>query len=269
MYSQQIRSLKQGLRLQKEKQKEEVIEKEKEIKQVIIEKEKKEEESKFLRSVTSWEFDEVISYLHDIGIYSDTIEKNAERLLKELIKGSFSKKEISKYVEEILKENKKITSLSRYVTKPDVLVHSREGFKDVVSFIEKYIDEITPIFRGKLNISITAKSFQKFNLKFRPIQMMTILDNLINNSKKKKAKNMIIMVKKSSKDQLIISIIDDGNGLDKEIKEKDIFNKGVTSTNGSGLGLFHVKKTVKELGGEIKVNTKLNKGIEFIISFKK
>ena len=252
--SNQVLSLTQSYKAKDAIQKEE-------IRKTIIEKEKKEEESKFLRSITSWEFDEVINYLHDIGIYSDTIEKNAERLLKEVTKGNFSKKEISKYIEEILKENKKIVSLSRYVTKPDVLVHSREGLKDVVSFIKKYINEITPIFRGKLNISVTAESFKKFNLKFRPIQMMTILDNLINNSKKKKAKNMIINVNKSPKDKLIISIIDDGNGLDEEIKEEDMFNKGVTSTNGSGLGLFHVKKTVKELGGDINVNTKLDKEI--------
>jgi signal transduction histidine kinase len=41
-----------------------------------------------------------------------------------------------------------------------------------------------------------------------------------------------------------------------------------TSRRGSGIGLYHVKEIIESLNGTIKVNNKLSKGVEFLISFK-
>lgn len=254
-YQQQINSLKLGISLLKKKQRGEL--------------QKKEQETQFLRSITSKEFEEVVSYLHDIGIYSDTIEKNMKRLKRGVLDNKLSQEEIINYLDNVLMENKKIMSISRYITKPDILINSEEESNDLISFIKNYILEVAPIFSEDLSIEVLNKSNQMFNMKFRPIQIMTILDNLIDNSKKHRAKNMTVKFDFQPKNMLIIHIIDDGTGLDKSVNENDIFNKGITTTRGSGLGLFHVKKIINELGGKIEVNNSLNKGIEFIINLKK
>ena len=67
-----------------------------------------------------------------------------------------------------------------------------------------------------------------------------------------------------------MTISDDGNGLSPSINNSDsIFEKGVTTTNGSGLGLYNVAKFVREvLKGTIMVDNNMDKkGFKLIIDF--
>ncbi len=48
-----------------------------------------------------------------------------------------------------------------------------------------------------------------------------------------------------------------------------IFDCGYTTTDGSGLGLTHVKEIINKIGGEIKINNTLAQGVEMIIIFNK
>ena len=55
-----------------------------------------------------------------------------------------------------------------------------------------------------------------------------------------------------------------------EVITKLIFEEGVTTTKGSGLGLNHVKRIIEDdLGGEIIYNPEYKNGFELIISMKK
>ena len=61
---------------------------------------------------------------------------------------------------------------------------------------------------------------------------------------------------------------DDGKGIDTSIvDETSIFEMGVTTTTGSGLGLYHVKELLKEMKSNISVERQ-NRGIKFLIRFK-
>lgn len=56
--------------------------------------------------------------------------------------------------------------------------------------------------------------------------------------------------------QLVIQITDNGDGIDKK-KKKMIFEPFFTTrTTGSGLGLFHSRRLVREMGGDIDVISK-------------
>jgi sensor histidine kinase regulating citrate/malate metabolism len=104
---------------------------------------------------------------------------------------------------------------------------------------------------------------------FRPIEISVMLDNLFNNSMKAGARNIFIEVSKKN-DEIIILFTDDGKGLDADIvSPKSIFDKGITSTNGSGLGLYHVSQFVNnELKGSIEVNTKIKQGFQLKVVLK-
>jgi sensor histidine kinase regulating citrate/malate metabolism len=67
-----------------------------------------------------------------------------------------------------------------------------------------------------------------------------------------------------------MTISDDGNGLSQDIANpQSILEKGYTTTNGSGLGLYNVASFVKTvLKGTISVEDNKNKsGFKLIIKF--
>lgn len=102
-----------------------------------------------------------------------------------------------------------------------------------------------------------------------------ILDNLISNAIKFSYPNSNIWIKTktTSKDEFIICIKDEGQGMTAKDKEK-LFKKfqklSARPTGGessSGLGLSIVKALIEKLNGSVDVESKLGKGTEFKIKF--
>jgi signal transduction histidine kinase len=98
---------------------------------------------------------------------------------------------------------------------------------------------------------------------------MTILaDNLVNNSKKANAKNIKVTIATENKNELKISFGDDGVGIPAFIQER-IFEYGFTTTDGSGLGLTHIKDILAGIGSTIELDPKIKNGASFILKFKR
>jgi len=80
----------------------------------------------------------------------------------------------------------------------------------------------------------------------------------------------IVIDAKVSEDETIITIADDGRGIDPSVIPF-IFSPGfstkteVSETSGRGVGLDVVKTTIEELGGSITVSTESGKGSSFTI----
>ena len=66
-----------------------------------------------------------------------------------------------------------------------------------------------------------------------------------------------------------IKIIDNGQGISKELGEKIFEPKFTTKTSGMGLGLGIVKNIIDSNNGSISFNSNLKKGTTFIIELKK
>lgn len=102
-----------------------------------------------------------------------------------------------------------------------------------------------------------------------------ILSNLITNSIKYHnydQENLFIRITSLETDQHIqIDITDNGNGIAEEYLEKifDMFFRATEKAQGSGLGLYIVKDTVRKIGGEIKVTSKLGEGTTFTLLLPK
>lgn len=102
-----------------------------------------------------------------------------------------------------------------------------------------------------------------------------ILLNLIENAVKYSPENTEIKIKTEYDEKnVFIKIIDEGIGISDENKEK-IFEKFerldtplTRKTQGSGLGLYIVKKTVEKMDGKITVTDNNPKGSCFLLSFK-
>lgn len=101
-----------------------------------------------------------------------------------------------------------------------------------------------------------------------------IWNNLFSNAIKFTPEGGTVSVRLKEKDGFIcVEVEDTGCGMTAETG-KHIFEKfyqGDTShsTEGNGLGLALVKRTVDILGGEISVESRLNEGTKFTVKFKK
>ena len=106
-----------------------------------------------------------------------------------------------------------------------------------------------------------------------PDKIERIMLNLLSNSIKYTPENGFIKVKiDSTQDEVIVSVKDSGVGIPKDKLDVifDRFGQVDISFNrkceGSGIGLSLVKNLVELHGGQINVNSEVNKGSEFIFS---
>lgn len=226
----------------------------------------------FLQKDISDDTKNLESILHHIGLTTNLIKKDIENLVK-AINSNASKDELQIIVKRLSQQNEKITSFSKYFKKVNFNIHSNKLDVDVISFTNEYIENVYKlrddlrINRELLNVIINTPKGLEHKIKFNPIDMIIVLDNLISNSSKHRASKVeLTWIKSETSIQL--SFKDDGEGITDNILD-NIFDFGfTTSRRGSGIGLYHVKEIIESLNGMIEVNNKLSKGVEFLITLK-
>ena len=121
----------------------------------------------------------------------------------------------------------------------------------------------------EISTSSDLKLEEKLPLLFADkIQFKQVLENLIQNSINAAKDNFVIKISTSFTDSIInISIQDNGYGIDvKNINKifKPYFTK---SRGGTGLGLAIVKRIIESHGGSIDVESQVDVGTTFNLSF--
>jgi signal transduction histidine kinase len=221
-------------------------------------------------SISNRDKEDLLILQHQIVHTAGNINDSLDELIR-MINGGIAIDKLIVEITNINLEVKKILSASRFVTNAGFSIESSEIEEDLVSFIYQYITtNYIPnhtFIHQKRPININFKNPQNINkiIKFRPLEITVMLDNLFSNSKKAKSKNIFIEWTKSNENMFLL-FKDDGVGIPSEISKK-IFDFGFTQTRGSGIGLYQVKETLRKLGAEINVKTNLNEGVEFIIKF--
>jgi len=140
---------------------------------------------------------------------------------------------------------------------------------DIIEYLKSIIDEIdVSLSSGRIQKKYTIKTLRMI---FDKKLIYQIITNLISNSIKfsKKSDDIIFKVEESNK-HLVITISDNGMGIDESDQHNifDLFYRSdnTSSITGSGLGLSIVKEAVEKLKGEIKLKSKLNEGTTFTIA---
>ena len=102
--------------------------------------------------------------------------------------------------------------------------------------------------------------------------MAVIFDDLISNSEKAGAQNIKFTMQNINNNSLKIIISDDGKGVDEKFLNAPfkIFELGITTTNGSGIGLNSVKTALRTMKADISFlgNNVDLKGAAFEIIFR-
>lgn len=101
-------------------------------------------------------------------------------------------------------------------------------------------------------------------------KMETVMINLVSNAMKfTSAEGNIIVGANSSADNLILTVTDNGCGIDKK-ELNSIFNRFMTNSHnmeeGKGIGLSIVKEIVEKHGGNITVDSEKGKGTKFTVT---
>lgn len=216
----------------------------KEKKDAEDELEVKQKESLFLSKAISTDKDVILNLNHTIEGTTLDIKVNIDEI-NDKIKEKRPIAEIAPPVDEISLETEKISLLAGFVSQANFNMKVEWITKDIILYITDYLERIKhrsikSKFRGK-NL--------KFVTRFRPLEISIVMDNFISNSKKAGAKEMTVSFKIIKK-KLHIYVTDNGRGVDSKLS-KYIFTRGYTTTEGSGIGLSHIKNIIESMKGTI------------------
>jgi signal transduction histidine kinase len=205
---------------------------------------------------------------HIIGVYADDISKKIKLFKTKLDKNpNMTKEEILTILQGISLTNEKINTITKFTTKSNFLQAQLSTNEDIVVYIRNYINNIYSVLHKDMEFEFIDNGVV-FVREFQPIELSVVLDNILGNSRKKNASKTIFEFSKKA-GHVILSIKDVGKVLDSSMDNDLIFEEGVTSTKGAGLGLNHVKRILEnDFNASIKYNPDYNKGFELIIEFK-
>ncbi|MDE7452180.1 MAG: HAMP domain-containing histidine kinase [Paramuribaculum sp.] len=131
--------------------------------------------------------------------------------------------------------------------------------------VEKYGGQIEAVLDAQQSV-VNVDEMHFTNVLFN------LLDNAVKYRREDTPMRLVVATRDLPADKIEISVQDNGIGIRKEDLRK-IFEKfyrvstgNVHDVKGFGLGLAYVHKMVKELKGEITVESELNSGTKFIIT---
>jgi len=255
------------LELQK-KLKEEEEEKRKLEEQLELEKEK----NIYLRTSDRSLSEDAKGLVHNIKITAKAIKSNVDTMYDKILSEKIKEREILKRLGIIKFNAEKAEKISKIITRSNFKTEQNQQIVDLVKYIDQYIEVYSDIYEDSaLSFSVISKNSSLVK-KVSVLDIAVILDDLISNANKAKAKKIILEMTNPDPNVLRIVFSDDGKGVQKKFLDdpEQIFELGITTTDGSGIGLSSVRTALKSMKGEIKFlgNDKKLKGASFEIIIK-
>ena len=230
--------------------------------------EKEKQRNKYILSVSTVEDKNIMNAIHSIYNKATRIKENID----EISNLSTLPKETRKHLEKISLSNQYILYISKPISKAGYAIENNDGSKvvNLANFIREYVNKVlTVTYEDLLLFEILGNEQEVFEIKIKPLSFIMVLENLIGNSIKANASKVVIKMQSDEK-FFALEINDNGDGLNKTVKDKqELFDFGVTTTQGSGLGLYYAKKYMKELHGAIDIVDNSDKGVSIILRWEK
>jgi signal transduction histidine kinase len=204
---------------------------------------------------------------HQIIIYAADLQQQVDNLLKRAIRlEEASRDMVVGGLEPISLLNKKVLAIAQFATKANFRLSSESIEEDLAAYIVEYIDGVAREFLvGHMRVEVrnTATGARR---SFKPIDLSIVIDNLISNSRRARASVVTFEVSQPRKNLLQIRVVDNGHGISATASgDGRLFEKGFTTTSGSGLGMYHVHQVLNDMGGSIDIEPTDGRGAVFII----
>lgn len=220
----------------------------------------------FLESFVNVDSATILNLHHQVTIYAVDIAQQIENFLIETAgKSSIPRDTVLKTLEQMAFLNRKVMSVTKFAAKANFKLDSEKIETDLAAFIYDYIEQIART-TGSARLQIAAENTHPgMKLRFNPIDASIIVDNLISNARKARASRIQFILMQENKSGLTIHVRDNGRGLAQGTNRSRIFEMGYTTTLGSGLGLYHVRQALGEMGGSIELDDEVEKGLGLVI----
>jgi len=172
--------------------------------------------------------------------------------------------------------DKQLIGLTKFIE--DIVLYSRNTRVDVKTdsiSLKKLVDEILislQFYPGSDKITMEVNIPEDLTLCSDATRVRIVLANLLSNAFKYsnhgKENAFIKIVATKNQTHIDISIRDNGTGIDDQYLPKifDMFFQANDKSEGSGLGLYIVKETLEKIQGDIRVQSEVGKGTEFIVT---
>lgn len=247
-------------------QKEDTIrEKEREIKKHKEKLKKKEEENLFLRSSAPKDAEHLQNLMHKINDDVDNLKQKISNYYSDRKKDKIKNiEDCDEIIDKLHKRLCEIGKIADFATYRNYRMATEHKEIQIVNFIEKYFELLVDeeIHSEKLNLINLNNLRKDFVYNIKPINLTILIDNIISNSKKHNASELNFSAK-CDKNFLYLNFKNNGDKLSSMYNSDDLFQKGFTTTNGSGLGLFHSKSIVlEEFGNEAEIQAIFGDDIE-------
>lgn len=223
----------------------------------------------FLRDSLSEDQMSYSKKLHMVKINSSTISNVISGLVIKKRREVLTMEHMWNGLKSISYCNARIKAILEYyaIAEFDPKNESVEG--DLFEFIVEYCGKVTQKVceAEDQDIIISTEKNLSFTCRFVPQNIGVLIDNVISNSYKNRAKSIVFTMYFLNQ-RPCIDIVDDGRGLDRNVNADEIFEFGKSFTNhGTGVGLYHVRQIVEEMGGTISVNTNRKGGFELNVRY--
>nr|MDQ3392794.1 HAMP domain-containing histidine kinase [Bacteroidota bacterium] len=122
--------------------------------------------------------------------------------------------------------------------------------------------------------AVINSNFKVPRLRFSKKNLRSIFYNLTNNAIKYRSSErnpFIKLVTEEEQDFIKLKVTDNGLGISESNKAKvfSMFKRLHDHVEGTGVGLYIVKRVVENAGGKIHIESEVGKGTSFIVYFKK
>ncbi len=205
---------------------------------------------------------------HELRNPLGTIKGSAEMLTKETVKNRPDvMSEMAGYIGSEVDRMSGLVSSFLDFARPLQLHPVEAALRPVIEDVVKRHSELAS--QNGVTVSITM-SEEPLTFSFDPDLLKVALSNLLQNAIQASAANQNVEIKAADAgEQVMIFVIDRGNGIPKEQLET-VFNPFFTTkSQGVGLGLAIVSKIVDEHHGRINVFSEVGKGATFEIALPK
>lgn len=211
----------------------------------------------FLVAATSLDQDTILNLHHQILLQASDVQATIKRIMLRLRANiPISTEEWISFLESISYRNSQIITAARFATKGGYKQQSSEIEADLSIYIQDYVDRVASLWSPQGIELHVVNECRPTLTRFKPIEVGILVDNLVANADKAGADNIWFHLNttKGAKPTVEITVADDGGGWSPVLRPvARALEKGATTSNGSGLGLYHVKQVVESLKGDIEL----------------
>ena len=193
-------------------------------------------------------------------MYREAELKNTNKEFKVLQMMELSVSKLKKTIEDLVE----ITKVQKGMDQPkyeEVCFH--QVLNDILTDIQPLVEESQADIH--MEAAVEGIMYPKSHVR-------SILYNLLSNALKYRSpdrKAIINITTYKSKDRVVLSVRDNGLGMTQVQQKKlfTMFKRMHTHVEGTGIGLYTIKRIIENNGGHIKVESKPDQGTAFLVYF--